>query len=149
MDSPVISPEAYKAMMKRDRKLAARIRQRRRRGGWKRQAPKTNLARYDTYLRRTYDLSRQDAVLLWESQDRRCPGCGKEIPEPSDLSGRQIHIDHDHLTLEIRGVLCSRCNAAIGMAGDSIETLERLVAYLKAHKQASPIYRTIQHVPPT
>jgi hypothetical protein len=54
---------------------------------------------------------------------------------PCDLcgsSGPRMAIDHDHVTGVFRGVICARtCNRALGILGDSIEGVERALAYLK------------------
>jgi hypothetical protein len=39
--------------------------------------------------------------------------------------------DHDHLTGELRGWLCSRCNRALGLIGDSLEDVMKFVRYLE------------------
>jgi hypothetical protein len=43
------------------------------------------------------------------------------------------HIDHDHLTNEFRGILCSSCNHLLGMAHDDILVLEKAILYLKKY----------------
>ncbi len=40
-------------------------------------------------------------------------------------------IDHDHATGAVRGILCRRCNLAIGILGDTSEMLYRAFLYLK------------------
>ena len=48
---------------------------------------------------------------------------------------RKLVFDHDHITLEHRGWLCDNCNRSMGMLGDTIESLELAVLYLKGqHK---------------
>jgi len=47
-----------------------------------------------------------------------------------DNSDQRICVDHDHLTGEVRGFLCIKCNSALGMVGDSIEILQALINYL-------------------
>lgn len=42
-----------------------------------------------------------------------------------------LHVDHDHRTGKVRGLLCGQCNRGIGSLGDSIETLDRAIEYLK------------------
>jgi Autographiviridae endonuclease VII len=42
----------------------------------------------------------------------------------------RLHLDHDHTTGEIRGVLCFRCNNAIGDFSDSVGLLNRAIDYL-------------------
>lgn len=42
-----------------------------------------------------------------------------------------IHLDHDHDTLEFRGWLCRRCNGGLGQLGDNIEGVQKALNYLK------------------
>jgi hypothetical protein len=55
-----------------------------------------------------------------------CDCCGK--------SGRKIVWDHDHATGEFRGWICSPCNTALGMVGDSREVLHKMIAYLNKRR---------------
>jgi hypothetical protein len=43
----------------------------------------------------------------------------------------QLHIDHDHVTGEVRGVLCHECNTGIGKLRDDPDLLLAAVDYLK------------------
>ena len=52
-----------------------------------------------------------------------CYNCGR--------TDRKLVFDHDHETLEFRGWICDNCNRSIGMLGDTIESLERAIRYLK------------------
>jgi hypothetical protein len=40
------------------------------------------------------------------------------------------HLDHDHQTGKVRGVLCHQCNIMLGMARDSVTILENGARYL-------------------
>lgn len=42
-----------------------------------------------------------------------------------------LHVDHDHVTGKIRGLLCSNCNLALGMFQDSRETILAAERYLR------------------
>lgn len=45
--------------------------------------------------------------------------------------GRRLAVDHHHVTLKVRGLLCSNCNQAIGKLKDSADLARMLVAYLE------------------
>tara|TARA_R100000734_G_C3276541_1_gene71222 strand:+ start:121 stop:516 length:396 start_codon:yes stop_codon:yes gene_type:complete len=57
------------------------------------------------------------------------------MPEVCDCCGKPFKktpcLDHCHETLEFRGWLCDRCNMALGCLGDTVESLERALKYLK------------------
>jgi len=50
------------------------------------------------------------------------------------------NIDHCHLTLNIRGLLCRQCNVGLGNFKDSQELLKSALLYLEQqkHNQSSP-----------
>jgi hypothetical protein len=45
-------------------------------------------------------------------------------------AGRSLCVDHNHRTGKVRGLLCDKCNQALGKAEDSIERLWALIQYL-------------------
>jgi hypothetical protein len=60
-----------------------------------------------------------------------------DLGTPCDNCGRvdkKLVFDHDHETLDHRGWLCDNCNRSIGMLGDTIESLERAILYLRRKK---------------
>lgn len=44
-------------------------------------------------------------------------------------TAKRLHVDHDHSTGKVRGLLCRKCNVAIGLL-DSQKLLERAAFYL-------------------
>jgi Recombination endonuclease VII len=41
-----------------------------------------------------------------------------------------LHVDHDHATGAVRGLLCSDCNTALGHLHDSPEIIHSLLKYV-------------------
>lgn len=68
---------------------------------------------------------------LYDSQEGKCACCGQHESEFK----RNLHVDHDHETGKIRGLLCTQCNPGIGYFQDSIERLEMAVQCLKKFKK--------------
>jgi len=82
---------------------------------------------------RGYDLKKKYKITLEEynemlvKQNGKCAVCFTN--KPKGKGG--LHVDHDHRTGKVRGLLCHSCNSIAGYADDNIELLEALIAYLK------------------
>jgi Recombination endonuclease VII len=61
---------------------------------------------------------------------RPCPSACECCNRPMG-TGKQVHLDHDHVTGKFRGWLCNSCNLGIGALGDDIKGLRLALAYLK------------------
>ncbi len=84
-----------------------------------------------------YKVSRDKAIELMAVENCGC--CGIELISASNnpkkgTANNQRVIDHNHTTGEVRGVLCSNCNIALGHSKDDIESLKRMINYLESHK---------------
>lgn len=75
-------------------------------------------------LKTRYGTTPEFIAALYEKQQGNCELCG----EPLDGN---YHIDHNHGTGEIRGLLHSDCNKGLGMFRDSPERLDKASAYLR------------------
>ena len=74
---------------------------------------------------RRYGLSQVALEAMIEKQGGVCAICKK----PGWI-GKGPHVDHDHVTKKIRGILCFTCNTALGLFGDSIKIARAMVDYL-------------------
>lgn len=79
---------------------------------------------------RKYNLSDEQFQAILAAQNGICAICKQ--PENLMRAGmpRPLSVDHDHETGQIRGILCHRCNAAIGLMRDSTQLLEAAINYL-------------------
>lgn len=75
------------------------------------------------YTIKRYGLTIEDYEKMIEDQNGQCLIC-EESPE-------KLHVDHDHTTGKIRGLLCHHCNVALGHAKDNPIILERMIKYLE------------------
>lgn len=73
-----------------------------------------------------YGLSLKEYDELNEKQKGLCKICNKK----NDVY-HKLYVDHNHLTGEIRGLLCRACNAAIGMFKDNPYLLRQAAMYLE------------------
>jgi hypothetical protein len=84
----------------------------------------------DRSLRALYGITIDEYDRLVAEHDGRCAACGAE-PNPDGARPEQsLHVDHDHTTGAIRGLLCGRCNFTIGHALHDPDRLRRLADYL-------------------
>lgn len=87
-------------------------------------------------LRRLYGITFDQFTQILESQNNCCAICKSKVP-----GGRgQFHVDHDHLTGKIRGILCSNCNLMLGLVLDSTEILDNAIKYLNRDTENNLVY---------
>jgi hypothetical protein len=91
-----------------------------------RQKPSRKRAARDGAMRREYGISAEEYDDLLAGQHGRCAICQR----PATSFRRALHVDHDHGTGEIRGLLCCSCNRALGYLSDSTHLLQRALSYL-------------------
>ena len=80
-------------------------------------------------IRHRYGLTLEDFNRLLQEQGDSCAVCGG----PPFGCGWTFHIDHDHVTGKVRGLLCQNCNVALGAVKDNPEHLQKLIAYLETN----------------
>ena len=78
-------------------------------------------------LKRKYGLTVKEYDLLSEKQKHQCAICGK----PAKKLQRRLHVDHDHRTGAVRGLLCDDCNTGLGKFKDNPDFLIAAAEYLR------------------
>jgi hypothetical protein len=87
-----------------------------------------NKEKYQQYcwernLAKKYKLTKQQYEEILQEQGGVCAICGGTCK-------RRLAVDHDHDTGKVRGLLCSRCNRALGYFQDSTEILQNALKYI-------------------
>lgn len=81
-------------------------------------------------LRWRYKISYETYQLMLGMQDGCCAICNEQ-----HRFDKPLHVDHDHNTGAVRGLLCRRCNQGIGFLRDDSETLQTATNYLKDYER--------------
>jgi Recombination endonuclease VII len=78
-----------------------------------------------------YGLSQEEWDRLVALQGNRCAVCKTTQP---GRRGERWHIDHDHVTGQVRGLLCHQCNVGIGNLRDDPQIMMAAARYVAAHR---------------
>ena len=79
------------------------------------------------YLERVYGVSIDEYHSMLLEQEHSCWICKIHSDEHCK---ENLHVDHDHSTGEVRGLLCENCNLMLGHARDNKVVLENAIKYL-------------------
>jgi hypothetical protein len=79
-------------------------------------------------LKRLFNITLADYERLVVEQKGCCAIC---LRPPTSGS---LHVDHDHVTKQVRQLLCRPCNMGLGIFGDDPALLEKGAAYLRKHR---------------
>jgi len=64
---------------------------------------------------------------MLDEQEGRCKICRAEFEDAP-------HVDHDHETREVRGLLCHHCNTGIGLFRHDVKILKQAISYLRGEE---------------
>lgn len=95
---------------------------------------RTRVTNKRTALRRYYGMTIEQYEEMLLGQDGRCACCGTDKPGGP---GGTLHVDHNHRTGKVRGLICSDCNTGIGKLGDDLNGVANAMAYLQRADGAS------------
>jgi len=77
-----------------------------------------------------FGLTLEDYDNILIDQDNKCPICKNNFTKEFL---RRPNIDHCHKTNKFRAILCHKCNTALGLFDDNIESLKEAILYLEKH----------------
>ncbi len=89
--------------------------------------PESKLARAEARWFTRYGITRDDFYALLAAQQGVCAICG-------GVESQRLHVDHDHTTGAVRGLLCGPCNRGLGSFRDNPRSLQAAVTYLGGTK---------------
>ena len=83
-------------------------------------------------IKKVYGLTESAYDALVAAQEGKCGICAK--PTSGTWHGdRKLNVDHEHRSGRIRGLLCNRCNRALGLFGDG-KLLQSALDYVRGRK---------------
>jgi hypothetical protein len=82
------------------------------------------------HLKERYDLTEQQVAEMVEAQGGKCAICRRKDAE---------HVDHDHATGRIRGILCFTCNVGLGNFNDGPHLMTLAHEYLTYDPESAAI----------
>ncbi len=83
-----------------------------------------------SHLKRKFGITLEQYEEMFKSQGGVCAICGRPPSEKYSL-----HVDHDHFTGKIRGLVCFPCNEGLGLFQDDPYLLEAAIAYLERYER--------------
>lgn len=95
------------------------------------QSPKGIESSRRAHLKRKYGITLEEYNEMSEKQNHVCDICGTE---EMNNKNKVLCVDHNHISGEIRGLLCGNCNLGLGNLQDSKELLIKAIKYLKKYE---------------
>jgi hypothetical protein len=96
---------------------------------------KINLNAVARYRLKKFGITQQEFDFKFQSQNGLCSIC--EQPMNRDVRNKRPCQDHNHVTGELRELLCSSCNLLIGNCFEDENILAKAISYLQKHKSGS------------
>lgn len=81
------------------------------------------------HLKYHYGISLEDYDEMFRQQNGLCAICEKPEIATNQFGVKRLAVDHDHTTGKIRGLLCQRCNMAIGLMDNNSNLFEAAIQY--------------------
>lgn len=86
---------------------------------------KNKLSITNATLKKKYGITLEEYNLMLSNQKNQCAVCS------TPPTNQRLHVDHNHVTGKIRGLLCQACNVSIGKMKENPELLRKLALYIE------------------
>lgn len=123
--------KAYNKQQQKKRRQVPEVREQRNR--YKReycQRPYVKLSKKNQKLKQNYGITLEQYNQMFAEQKGLCAICGEKETTKNQYKLRQLSVDHNHITGQVRSLLCSNCNLLLGCAKDNKEILLKAILYL-------------------
>lgn len=82
-------------------------------------------------LKKLYGMTPEDYEEILNQQNRVCFLCFEEETRVTSNGTTKLSVDHNHITGKVRGLLCHRCNVALGFVQENPDLIKRMISYLE------------------
>lgn len=100
---------------------------------WKKANPEKVRAQQ---IKQNFGLNYESYLQMLQSQNNSCAICNTSLIAFGSIDQTDIiaNVDHCHVTGKVRGLLCRKCNTALGLFNDNENVIEKAALYLKECK---------------
>ena len=126
-------PDRQVAIRAADRRPERRARQNEQRRG----SERVRAGNHRSQLRIRYGLTPEQFAEMLAKQGGVCAICGNPPTPGGVLSAARLHVDHDHVTKQVRDLLCLSCNNGLGRFRDDPVRLRAAAEYIERHRAAA------------
>ena len=93
---------------------------------------KTYESRKELLTAKRYGITLDEYKQMFIDCDSKC-----EICNSTESSDRTLSVDHNHITGQIRGLLCHNCNTGIGQlkADENLDIIKKAIEYLENNNE--------------
>lgn len=100
-------------------------------------------------LKKTYGITVEMYVAMVAEQGGRCAICRQPESRFRGSCAIELAVDHCHSSGLVRGLLCGRCNTAIGLMRDDVQVLQKAINYLSNFKNLEVVSDIPSHLTPS
>ena len=96
-------------------------------------AEKVRQYRRNAAFKIRYGITLEQYSQMVKDQNEICLICSRKPDGYGPIQSRVLSVDHCHTTGRIRGLLCHRCNTALGAFREDINILKKAIQYIEKH----------------